>query len=60
MQFFAANALEDYSDRVEVFVGLGPVMYVNNQFSPAIQAAKKFGAESLLKYVKIHNILVFP
>ena len=36
------------------------MVYVDNQYAPLLKFAHLVGAEKLLKYVPIHNILVFP
>ena len=45
---------------MDAFIGLGPVLYVDNQYAPLLKLAHLVGAEKLLKYVPFHNIFVFP
>ena len=59
-QFFGANALEDYSDRVELFVGLGPVINPSHQNSPLISVILWTNLQSVLQTFGINNILVLP
>ncbi len=59
-QFFAGNSMEDYSEKVEAFVGLGPVIYVDNQESPLVKVLIHTHLASLLEGLGINNIMVFP
>lgn len=60
VQFFAANCLQNLAAKIEAFVGLGPVMYVNHTESPiaALGVASHF--DSVLTYFGWQNIMLWP
>lgn len=59
-QFFAANCLHSLADKVDVFIGLGPVLYVNHMESPLAKLALLLHSEWFLNHLSINNILVWP
>ena len=60
LQFFAGNCLQNLADKVEAFVAVGPVIYVNHMKSPLASALLAFKIDSLFKYFNINNILIWP
>lgn len=59
-QFFVANALGPLHDKVEAFIGLGPVINPSHQYSPLLKFIFSFHIDSILAKLPIKNILVFP
>ncbi|CAI2370464.1 unnamed protein product [Moneuplotes crassus] len=60
IQFFAGNSIKNIASKVDSFVGLGPVMYVENQRSPIITLLKVSGVSTLLKWLDFNNLLIWP
>ena len=59
-QFFIANALEPLNEKVEAFVGLGPVINPSHQYSPLLKFVFGLHLDKVLGMIPIKNILVFP
>lgn len=60
IQFFAANCLQDLASKIEAFVGLGPVMYVNHQESPIVTLVVELEIDVLLGFLRFENVLLWP
>ena len=60
-QFFvAADVMENIGDKVAGFIGIGPVMYVGNLYSPFLRILMHTGILELLDWLKVYNFLVLP
>uniref|UniRef100_A0A7S3NBS5 Lipase n=1 Tax=Euplotes harpa TaxID=151035 RepID=A0A7S3NBS5_9SPIT len=60
MQFFAGNCLQNVARKIEAFVGLGPVMYVNHMESPIATLAVTLKLDMIFKFFGLNNILLWP
>mmetsp|Transcript_20030 Transcript_20030/g.17706 ORF Transcript_20030/g.17706 Transcript_20030/m.17706 type:complete len:439 (+) Transcript_20030:12-1328(+) len=60
IQFWAANSMGNIANKIEAFVGLGPVMYIKNMRSPIMAILKLSGINNLFKYMDWNNLLIWP
>ena len=60
-QFFvSSDVVPDLADKIQGFIGLGPVMYVGNMYSPYLRLIMKTGIFEFLDRTGFHNFLLFP
>ena len=60
-QFFAAaGVIPELGDKIAGFVGVGPVMYVGNMYSPYLRILMASGILETLDFFKIYNFLLLP
>jgi pimeloyl-ACP methyl ester carboxylesterase len=60
IQFFIANSMLDIADKIKLFVGVGPVMFVNHQRSPLATIASFLKIFDILDTLGLNNILIWP
>jgi pimeloyl-ACP methyl ester carboxylesterase len=60
IQFFAANCVKNLADKIERFVGLGPVMFVNHVESPIVKVVLSLRIDHLIHWLGLNNILLWP
>ncbi|CAI2370342.1 unnamed protein product [Moneuplotes crassus] len=60
MQFFAGNAMKNIAAKIDSFIGLGPVIYVDNIRSPIFALLKNTSLINLLEWLGINNVLLWP
>lgn len=60
IQFFIANSISDIASKIDIFVGLGPVLYVRHPTSPLVTLGRALHIFEFLNYLHISNILVWP
>jgi lysosomal acid lipase/cholesteryl ester hydrolase len=60
-QFFvASDIVEDFGDKIAGFIGIGPVMYIGNMYSPYLRLLIRLGIFDILEFFNFKNFLLLP